>query len=360
MKFDAIAARAEITAQWAGIADMIDNGSYEDIMTRKINELSLSSSEIAYNLFGPQMVVSKLGPAFATTYVEFLSKAKDPKQLEFLRGAFPGFARLIENDPDITRMSSEAFTRIMGGAPASGTGTSTLTGGSGDAVQGDASAGAVQETGTPEAKSIWEDVTSYMLIGSSGDEEVRNKVNDFLGAKNQPFKKLSFYAQRGTRGKLTDQEVEDVSVTFEKSNRVIIPRVAAFTANNPNYFLMNDGGKFSIQSTGTSPDSAAVGGLAEGVPAALQLDVDRLNVMHKLVKNGYSRDVGEAAAGFVDRKILQINQLRKGAASGGLNDAIQAFRQNPNDQTLGKLRLVDPDLADTILERSLRGRSDGE
>jgi hypothetical protein len=200
-----------------------------------------------------------------------------------------------------------------------------------------------------------------MMIGSETDAEVRNKVNDFLQAKAQPFKKLSFYARPGVRGRLTPQEVEDVLVTFKKSDQVLVPRMAAFMAHNRDFFLMNKGGTFSIQKASTTAGPAA-GGLAQGVPAALQLDVDRLNVMNKMVKNGYSKDVGEAAEGFVDRKLQQINQLSRSATSAGeVNNAIKAYEDSGgSDESFAALKLVAPKLAADILERSLGGSTSGD
>ncbi len=338
--------RKAFDSEYAGVIAMAEDGSLQKILESKAAAVGALAKLEGVELFPEIAVMNAVGGVPLTqTYLDSLTGIQNESQLKLLAKLNPTLALALGADKT---KAFNAFTagykKIMG-------------------VPETVEAGKVIEE-VPEAV---EDVLTSNLVQQNRDPEIRAKVLQRLQARGKSFKSFSFYAQSGARAKSTKEEVQYIKDRWGTELEPLIARVASSLESEGAELIVGEGGKVTVRITQDELKKRRLSPLSSGahVTGSIIDDVNRLNAMGKLLDSGWSGDIGERFEGFSQRVINKTDTLRStdtvASNSNELQQALAAFNESPTEDSLNKLRELDPELVAEAERRALqRGVDSGE
>lgn len=329
--------------KFAPIEEMFkDDATMEVILTKQNRALVAQASINGFDMFpGLASVNASIGQAGVTEYFSMMSNIQDPAQLELIKRINPQFAAIAENRQQASRAMRGSFNRIMG----------------------------IPSTEADPVIPGLDDVVKRNLIKQAKEPEIRNRIVNTLQAASTPFKDFGDYGQKGVRANVTQEEIKYIKGRWGTEFTPLTSRIATNLKSNDDVELAVVNGRLKATVNILKVNSQRVGqfGVNLAVPSALQTDIKRLNAMNALVQNGWSDDVGEPPAGFLERTLNGIETLRADQGSPNEPDevgtALEAVLQSPTPENLEAIRKLDPELfnmAQSILASQGGGDTSGK
>lgn len=280
--------RNNFNASFTAIERAIDNGTMEDMLTSQKNAYAAAASIQGFEALPGVAVLGSIpgGSELVSEYLRTMNNVKDPGQRRLLAAINPVFATAAAKQGGLANMVSQSFLRISGAKQLDGN---------------------IQPPAITDADRAMDDVVHTQVITTSTDEGVRNTVLERAKARGQLFKDFSMYAQPKARGLSSKEEVKYVKSNFKPKLDATVSSLSQEMAGRDD-IVLSVGANGSISFT-ARPDASPLSGrfsFPRDVSGTFKDNLKRLEVLDKLVRNGWGVDVGEDNT-FLERTLRSIN-----------------------------------------------------